>query len=302
MTDLDDRLAVHGVTELGPLPGGASSITYRGLRDGVPVVVKAAPAGHAPVGHRDVLRQARILTALAPTAVPVPTVLACDDGDPPFFVMTLIEGESFEPLFDEAAGFDPAVPQRYREAARVLAALHRVTPDIDAAVVDAAAEVDRWSATLRTVDPDVVPGWLGTAEALRANVPAAMAPVVVHGDFRLGNLLAESARITAVIDWEIWSLGDPRIDLGWFLINADPLTYSRPSPYGDVVPSRAELLECYGGVTDVPWFMALACFKSAATWSLIIKHNRRKPEPRADLEATVPVLPRLLRQAEALLA
>lgn len=302
MTDLDERLALRGVTGLDPLAGGASSITYRGEREGVPVVVKVAPPGHAPVGHRDVLRQARILSALASSDVPVPEVLACDDGDPPFFVMTLVEGEAFEPLFDEAVGLDPDVPQRYREAARVMAALHRVNFDIDGTVLDAAAEVDRWSATLRTVDPELVPGWSGTADALRANVPAAMAPVVVHGDFRLGNLIAEGACINAVIDWEIWSLGDPRIDLGWFLINADPATYSRPSPYVEAVPSRAELLECYGDVSDVRWFMALACFKSAATWSLIIKHNRRRATPRAELESMAPVLPGLLRQAESLLA
>ncbi len=55
-----------------------------------------------------------------------------------------------------------------------------------------------------------------------------MGPAVVHGDFRLGNLLAVDERITAVIDWEIWSVGDPRIDLGWFLVNADPETYRGP--------------------------------------------------------------------------
>ncbi|WP_236595339.1 phosphotransferase, partial [Mycobacterium intracellulare] len=56
-------------------------------------------------------------------------------------------------------------------------------------------------------------------------------PGVVHGDFRLGNLLASGARINAVIDWEIWSIGDPRIDVGWFLINCDPDTYRRvPAP------------------------------------------------------------------------
>jgi aminoglycoside phosphotransferase (APT) family kinase protein len=56
--------------------------------------------------------------------------------------------------------------------------------------------------------------------------------VVVHGDFRLGNLLAVGERITAVIDWEIWSLADPRIDAGWFLTNCDPSTYRRDTPVG----------------------------------------------------------------------
>lgn len=287
-----------------PLAGGASSLTYRGDRDGVPVVVKVAPPGHAPVGHRDVLRQARILDALSSSDVPVPAVLAREDGSPPFFVMTLVEGDTFEPLFDSPVIFDPDVPQRYREAALVMAALHRVPVAKLSAepVVDATAEIDRWCATLGTVDAALVPGWTDTADRLRSSVPAALAPSIVHGDFRLGNLLAEGTRIKAVIDWEIWSLGDPRIDLGWFLINADPATYQRASPYTDAVPPRAELLECYGSAPDVEWFMALACFKSAATWSLIVKHNRRRATPRPELEAMAPVLAGLLRHAETLLA
>jgi aminoglycoside phosphotransferase (APT) family kinase protein len=301
VNDLDSRLAAHGVVGVEPLTGGASSVTYRGSRDGVPVVVKVAPAGHAPVGHRDVLRQARVLEALAGSEVPVPEVLVRDDGHPPFFVMTLIEGDSFEPLFDDSAGVDPDVPQRYREAVRILAALHRMTVPDSEPVVDAAAEVERWSATLRTVDGELVPGWIDVAERLRSSVPAATGPAVVHGDFRLGNLIARGTSLAAVIDWEIWSLGDPRVDLGWFLINADPETYARPSAYSDVVPPRDELVDCYGTVPDVEWFMSLACFKSAATWSLIVKHNRRRPAPRAELEAMAPVLPRLLRRAQELL-
>jgi aminoglycoside phosphotransferase (APT) family kinase protein len=131
-------------------------------------------------------------------------------------------------------------------------------------------------------------------------------PGVVHGDFRLGNLVASGPRITAVIDWEIWSIGDPRIDAGWFLVNADPDTYRRPTPHVAVVPPVAELAACYTAAlgTDVPdlgWFMALACFKSTATWSLIVKHNRRRSTPRAELEEMVQVLPHLLERARTLL-
>jgi aminoglycoside phosphotransferase (APT) family kinase protein len=127
---------------------------------------------------------------------------------------------------------------------------------------------------------------------------------VVHGDFRLGNLLAVGARINAVIDWEIWSIGDPRIDAGWFLINCDPDTYRRVPASAGVAPPTAELARIYQDelgceVGDLAWFVALACFKSAATWSLIVKHNRRRRSPRAELEAMVPVLPRLLARARS---
>lgn len=315
MTELDldglrNRLARSGVREVGVLAGGASSLTFRGVLDGRPVVVKVAPPGHEPVGHRDVLRQARILRALGPTDVPVPEVLVEDPGSPPMFVMTLVAGESFEPLFDRGTGFDDTVAQRYRSAARTLAALHALSPVAlgmgDEPVVDAAAEVERWCATLRTVDQDLVPGWQAVSGELSAGVPAPLGPAIVHGDFRLGNLLAVGSEVTAVIDWEIWSVGDLRIDLGWFLANADPATYSRPSSYVDAVPSRGDLLRHYtlngADAPDVAWFIALACFKSAATWSLIVKHNRRRPTPRAEFEEMAPVLPRLLQRARTLLA
>ncbi|WP_237570128.1 phosphotransferase family protein [Mycolicibacterium lacusdiani] len=319
MTEFDlDRLRVRlarsGVREVGVLAGGASSLTFRGVLDERPVVVKVAPPGHEPVGHRDVLRQARILRALGSTDVPVPEVLVEDAGSPPLFVMSLVAGESFEPLFDGDTGlggteFD-AVPNRYRSAARCLATLHGLSPVElgvgDEPVVDATAEVDRWCATLRTVDQDLVPGWEAVSGELSAGVPAPLGPAVVHGDFRLGNLLAVRSEVTAVIDWEIWSVGDPRIDLGWFLANADPATYSRPSSFVDAVPSRGDLLEHYtldgADVPDVAWFIALACFKSVATWSLIVKHNRRRPTPRAEFEEMAPVLPRLLQRARTLLA
>ena len=93
---LRDRLT--DVEGLRPLTGGASSLTYAGTMAGRRVVVKVAPAGLAPTGHRDVLRQSRIITALGATPVPVPEVLREDPADPPLFVMTRLDGSSLEPL------------------------------------------------------------------------------------------------------------------------------------------------------------------------------------------------------------
>ncbi|MCK0175009.1 MULTISPECIES: phosphotransferase family protein [Mycobacteriaceae] len=315
LEDLAARLARAGVLDVRPLRGGASSLTYAGVRDGAPVVVKVAPPGVAPTGHRDVLRQARILRALESTPVPVPVVLDEDAGAPPavppLFVMSLLPGDSVEPLFDAADDIpedipDAVVAQRFRHAATTMAVLHEVAPEsaglAGEPVVGPADEIARWERTLSTVDPALAPGWDQVAAALRASLPDAAPPAIVHGDFRLGNLLADGAAVTAVIDWEIWSVGDPRVDVGWFLINSDPLTYRRPTAYVDVVPTRAELLACYGDIRDVDWFAALACFKSCATWALIVKHNRRRATPDADLDAMAGALPHLLDRARNLLA
>lgn len=313
-TELRRRLDRVGVTDVAPLAGGASSLTFAGTRDGQRVVIKVAPPGVEPVAHRDVLRQARIIKALAATSVPVPAVLWEDAGDPPgtppLYVTSHIEGDCVEPLFDDC----PLVSHlgdRYRNACRAMAALHSLAPtDLglgDEPVVDPVAEVHRWSDTLGTVDPALVPDWPKVRDALLDCAPSAMAPRVVHGDFRLGNLLAAGSRVNAVIDWEIWSIGDPRIDAGWFLINCDPDTYRRVTAPDGMVPPIAELAELYGselgcGVSDLGWFTALACFKSAATWSLIVKHNRRRAAPRAELEGMATVLPRLLDRARSTLA
>ncbi|BBZ38284.1 phosphotransferase family protein [Mycobacterium conspicuum] len=304
------RLAGAEITDVTPLAGGASSLTFGGVRDGQKVVIKVAPPGVAPVAHRDVLRQARIIKALASKRAPVPEVLWEDAGDPPLFVMSHVEGDCVEPLFDGVDATDPTdLTERYRNACRTMAALHSIAPaDLGLTgepVVDPTAEVHRWCATLQTVDAALVPDWQQVRDALLRCTPTALAPSVVHGDFRLGNLLAVGADIRAIVDWEIWSIGDPRIDAGWFLINCDPDTYRRVPVSAAIAPRVDELTEIYrlegGSVADLDWFSALACFKSAATWSLIVKHNRRRSSPRAELEAMAETLPGLLARARSLL-
>jgi aminoglycoside phosphotransferase (APT) family kinase protein len=316
LDDLRHRLAPIGADDVAPLTGGASSLTYSARVGDQRVVVKVAPPGLPPVLNRDVLRQAQVIRALHGTAVPVPDVLWEDAGDPPdvppLFVMSFLEGASLEPLFDrDGEDPDPVVAERMRDAALTLAALHAVNPasiGLGAEpVVGAQSEVDRWCRLLETVDPMLAPGWEAVAVALREREPVAMPAAVVHGDFRLGNLLSVGATVTAVIDWEIWTVGDPRIDLGWFLANADPATYQRATRYAGALPSSDELLDLYAAALgrdlgDVEWFEALACFKSTATWSLIVKHNRRRAEPDPDIEAMATILPDLLARATTLLS
>ena len=316
LAQLAERLARQQVSGLRPLAGGASSLTYAGQCRDRRVVVKVAPPGVAPIAHRDVLRQARIIKALGPTPVPVPVLLFEDPGDPPhvppLFVMSFLDGIGGEPLFDDGdAGPEDVVGERFRDAAATLARLHSLDPGgiglSDETVSGPFDEVERWCRTMETVDPALVPRWRDVAAVLRRSAPPALPPAIVHGDFRLGNLLADGSRVTAVIDWEIWSVGDPRVDAGWFLINCDPRTYQRPTRYSSAVPPVDELAAVYceemkSEVPELDWFRALACFKSSATWSLIVKHNRRRNSPDPELEAMTAVLPRLLLRADELLS
>jgi hypothetical protein len=95
--------------------------------------------------------------------------------------------------------------------------------------------------------------------------------------------------------------------VGWFLANADPTTYQRTTKYVGALPSPAELAAVYSEalgreVAALEVFQALACFKSTATWSLIVKHNRRQPSPDPALEDLAMVLPHLLERATELLS
>ena len=282
------------------------------------MVVKVAPPGVPPIAHRDVLRQARIIRGLNPTAVPVPELLFEDPGDPPdvppLFVMSFLDGISCEPLFDDVdGGPEPVVAERFKNAAVTLAQLHRLEPGAvglaSEPITGLRDEVERWCRTLETTDAKLAPGWREVATALRFSTPPPLSPAIVHGDFRLGNTIfapGAPARLSGVLDWEIWSVGDPRVDAGWFLINCDPRTYRRPTRYAKATPRLDELAAIYGSTmgSDVPeldWFCALACFKSTATWSLIVKHNRRRSTPNPELEAMASTLPHLLSRASELL-
>jgi len=313
--DLERRLKSLGVNGIRPLAGGASSVTFEGMLAERRVVVKVAPPGVSPTLNRDVLRQARVIRALGPSEVPVPEVLIEDSGTPPdvppLFVMSFLEGTSVEPLFDRDADARErsVIGERLRAAARAMGRLHGLDPTsvglADEPVVGPAEEVERWCRLLATVDPELVPGWRDVAAALRNSVPDPLGAAIVHGDFRLGNLLADGEAITAVIDWEIWSVGDPRVDVGWFLANADPATYRRATPFVGATPLPAELADVYANergraIPELNWFQGLACFKSAATWSLIVKHNRRRSAPDPQLEEMADVLGSLLARAHYL--
>jgi aminoglycoside phosphotransferase (APT) family kinase protein len=307
------------VAAVRTLEGGKSSLTYLVTLDrGAPVVVKMAPPGLPPTRNRDVLRQARVQEAVSRTArAPVAPVLFTDAGAPPevppLYAMAFVEGESFEPLLDAIAELPPPATIRGRQlaAARALAGLHSIAPGAvglaDEPEVTLLDELERWNRIFETVPDDLRPGYRAPAAALLARLPAPMPSTVVHGEFRLGNLLAQGDDVAAIIDWELWTREDPRVDLSWFLsyVDADEQPSAiRATPPG--MPTRAELLGAYedaagARVADLEWFDAHARFKMAAIAALVNKHNRRRARPDPEQEALVPVIGRLLEQSLAIL-
>ncbi|MCW2829872.1 MAG: hypothetical protein JWP31_564 [Aeromicrobium sp.] len=304
------------VTDVRPLTGGTSSLTFVAeLVDTDttrPIVLKVAPPGLAPVRNRDVLRQARLLRQIADRpGVRVPGILFDDAGTsldaPPLFAMDMVAGECVEPIMP-MGGRSPApstVVARWFDAVEALAALHAVDPatlDLgDEAVVTLGDEIDRWTRALGTVSTELSGPYLECAAALHATMPEALPPVINHGDFRLGNTLCEGDQVTAIIDWEIWTLGDPRVDLTWFALFTDEAQHPAVEPGHPVgTPTRAETLRAYetatgGAVADLEWFEALTNYKEASATALLVK-RAQKAGPLDDMGLRMlHSIPRLLQ-------
>jgi aminoglycoside phosphotransferase (APT) family kinase protein len=307
------------VLGLSPLTGGMSSLTFLVELAGVaagetPVVLKVAPPGLAPLRNRDVLRQARLQLAVQGNERPLaPDVLFADPGDPPdvppFMAMNLVPGECVEPvLCDPAERPAPAqVKARYLDAVRVLAQLHAIVPaavDLtDEPVVGLTDEVERWTRAFATLPPEMAGDYERAAQALMATMPAPLPPAVNHGDYRLGNTLCAGDRVNAVIDWEIWSVGDPRVDLSWLTYFTDGAGHPAVAP-GTIAgtPAAREVVRAYEDATgrpvpDLGWFDALTRYKEAATTGLLLKRALKLGRPVKESMARMqPELPRLVQE------
>ncbi|MFI0777480.1 phosphotransferase family protein [Streptomyces sp. NPDC021212] len=308
-----DRLARHhpgaAIGELTVLPGGHSGLTYSVTAGDARYVVKAVPPGQRAVGRNDVLRQARVLGALAGSTVPVPGVVAVDETQPAWFAMDFAAGEAVEPVLDEHEVPAATARARMLEIASVLRRLHTTdvgAPGLDApAPLDPSGELERWSRTLRAVPNELRPGGEELLVRLADGVPGALPPVLLHGDFRLGNVLCVDERAVAVVDWEIWSVGDPRIDLGWFLLFADHRNFPRLGHPVPGLPGETDLLDAYrDGRPALPamdWFRALGRMKMAAIMGHNLRRHREGKHHDPDQERLPPTIAAMIRTARDIL-
>ncbi|MFD4609837.1 phosphotransferase family protein [Streptomyces sp. NPDC058440] len=265
------------------IEGGRSNLTY-GVTDGASQwVVRRPPLGHVLATAHDMGREHRVISALHPTDVPVPrTVLLCEDEDvlgAPFYVMEFVEGTPYR----TAGQLAPLGEERTRNAVLslvdTLVELHAVDP----AEVGLAGfgrpegfldrQLRRWGKQLAASRDRELAGVDELHAALGRALPDSPAPAVVHGDYRLDNvLLGPDDRITAVLDWEMSTLGDPLTDLGLLTMYSTPLGMPG-SPVSTTAeapghPSAAELVERYAersgrDVSAVSWYTAFAWFKLA---------------------------------------
>ena len=267
------------------IAGGRSNLTYA-MSDGAREwILRRPPLGHVLATAHDMGREHTVMTALHDTAVPVPeTYVLCEDAEvigAPFYLMELAVGTPYRSRRElEGLGADRtrAISERLVDT---LAALHAVAP-ADVGLTDfgrpegyLARQVARWQKQLAASHSRDLPAADELHRLLAADVPPESAAGIVHGDFRLDNVLVDAGdRLTAVLDWEMATLGDPLTDLALML------TYHRLAelmPGGAVTDASAapgflgerEVLERYaaGSERDLSrfgFYLGLSAYKLAA--------------------------------------
>ncbi|MEU5301626.1 phosphotransferase family protein [Streptomyces noursei] len=274
---------VSGPLRAQLIEGGRSNLTYR-VTDGADSwVVRRPPLGHVLATAHDMRREHRVISALHDTAVPVPeALLLCEDETvvgAPFYVMELVAGTPYRTTEQLA----PLGPERTRAVVLslvdTLVALHAVEPE--AAGLAGFGRPDgflerqlrRWGKQLAASKNRALPGIDALHEALGRELPRSPAPTVVHGDYRLDNVLVGADdTITAVLDWEMSTLGDPLTDLGLLAMYCTDLGLPK-SPVSTTSgapghPSPEELIARYAersgrDTSRIAWYTAFAWFKLA---------------------------------------
>ncbi|MYU22782.1 phosphotransferase family protein [Streptomyces sp. SID8352] len=264
------------------IEGGRSNLTYA-VSDGTARwVVRRPPLGHVLATAHDMRREHRVITALRPTPVPVPEpVLLCEDEEvtgAPFYVMEFVDGTPYRTAGQLAA----LGPGRTRAAVLglvdTLVALHSVDPAA-AGLADFGRpegflerQLDRWARQLASSHSRDLPGVDTLRASLARTLPRSPAPAVVHGDYRLDNVLigGPDDGIRAVLDWEMSTLGDPLTDLGLLVMYSSTAVLAG-SPVATTAhapghPAPAELVERYArlsgrDVSALAWYTAFAWFK-----------------------------------------
>ena len=328
----EDALAAYLEEELGPAgrfaverhPEGHSNETLYVTWGDRELVVRRPPPGETAETAHDVLREYRVTSALSETAVPVPEpVLACEDHTVlgcDFYVMEHLAGDVIRD--EEPDRFaNPASRERIgRELVDTLAAIHAVDYESvglgDFGRPDGYTErqVERWQKQLdwafeTTADRREVPELERVGAWLADNLPDEHPHALVHGDYKLDNVMfapGTPPEVVGVFDWELSTLGDPLADVGWMLLfwhdEGDPepsMPELMPTFMArDGYPSRGDLVDRYERVAgrsleNARFYRALAAYKMAALGEMFYARHLNG-------DSDDPLYPRMESQVPAL--
>lgn len=283
---LDEHGIGEGEIDFEPIGEGHSNVTFAARRGTAEFVLRRPPRGPLPPSAHDVLREARVLRALRGSAR-VPAVLAvCEDPaviGAPFYVMERVAGHV---VTDAVPGAIDGPEHRRRMAEELIDSLVEVHgADWRACGLEGFGkpsgylerQLRRFGGLWEHNRTREIPQVETVAAWLAANLPEQSEATVVHGDFRLGNVMfapEPPPRLVAILDWEMATIGDPRADVGYLCM----MWSQAGDPSGGLFdlgavtrqegfPTRAELVARYEersgrSMTDIRWYMALATWKS----------------------------------------
>ena len=288
---MDEKgLGTGPLEEVTRLTGGTQNILMRFSRSGRRYVLRRPPPHLRANSNETMRREARVLAALKGTDVPHPELIAaCPEEDvigASFYLMEPIDGfnptQGLEPLHAGSAEVRRRMGLSLVEGIASLGALDYRERGLEGlGKVDGYLErqVARWKAQLASyaefpdwTGPGEIPGVDRVAAWLEAHRPASFEPGIIHGDYHLANVMYrhDSGDLAAIVDWELTTIGDPLLDLGWLLATwplddrPDDATVSVKPWTG--FPTSADLVEHYRPRTHrdlsaVDWYAVLACYK-----------------------------------------
>lgn len=326
---LEAHLRSLGVPVAGPLTaelisGGRSNLTYR-LSDGATRwVFRRPPAAGQTASAHDVAREARVTRALEGTGVPVPPVVSlCEDPGVlgvPFTITAWIDGAVIRDRAELEAVADADLPRVCGSLIDVLAALHEADPAVlglgDFGRPDGfvGRQVALWRRQWEQVKTRELPDLERLHARLDERTPASAGAAVLHGDYRIDNVIvdpADPARVRAVLDWELSALGDPRTDVALMCTYRHPaldVVLGIPAAWAsERLPSGEDLANAYAErsgreLGDWPFYLGLAHLKLAVIAEGIAYRARSGADAGRNAQRAADAVPELVATGLAALA
>jgi aminoglycoside phosphotransferase (APT) family kinase protein len=311
------------------ISGGSQNEIYELRRDELHCVMRIPPPTAPASRNEGILREWRIIEALDGTDVPhTEAVAVCTDTDVlgrTFYLMGFVDGWSPMDLDVGPDGgrrwpepFHTDVDARKGLAYQLvegIALLSKVDwrarglGDLGRPDGFHERQVDRWTAFLERIKGRELPGFDEAAAWLRAHEPIDYVPGIMHGDYQFANVMYEHrapARLAAIVDWEMGTVGDPKLDLGWVVNSWPEETATGEGTVGGYVdmthmPSRSEVLARYAEVSgrqvdDIDYYCVLAKWKLA----VVLEQGYQRAGDDEKLQAFGPIVLQLMRDAAEL--
>jgi aminoglycoside phosphotransferase (APT) family kinase protein len=305
------------------LSGGTQNVIYELTRGDASCVIRMPPPGAPPDRDKGILREWRIIEALDGTEVPhTAAVGVCDDDavlGRPFYLMGFVDGWSpmeTQGTWPEPFGSDLSVrPGLSYQLAEGIALLSKVDwrarglTDLGRPGGFHERQVDRWTGFLERIKQRELPGLDVATGWLRAHRPLDFIPGLMHGDYQFANVMYDHgapAQLAAIVDWEMGTVGDPKLDLGW-MVQSWPENPDEPEDtemsYVDMrgMPSRDDVVAHYAEVSgrqvdDLDYYLVLAKWKLA----IVLEQGFQRAGEDEKLLAFGPVVTGLMASAAEL--